>query len=146
MISLNWPVHLPLDPFFGRQKVQVTQIAKQSPAAVADERRRLVVEKHAAKGRTVATAPDIEPGRIPVADEVVLINPQSGSQWDCFRVSAVPQTRCPAYRAHYVVAAAGAHASTHPTSSPPSLGPLARQSSTTGTTTSTSTTRASRAP
>lgn len=79
-VSLNWPVHLPAEPFFRRKALTHKPFGKGG-AAYTDPR-----DAYVASIR--ATNPDVtvrEDTKVPVSDEMLELNTQSGSQWDGFR-------------------------------------------------------------
>ena len=85
-IALNWPAHLPVQPFYGRKPFEHKLIAKSDKKA--DERRQAVVDRYRSRSKTHSSAPETntdEGAHIPVADEELHFNSQSGTQWDCFR-------------------------------------------------------------
>lgn len=83
-ISLNWPVHLPLDPLFKRRKAQHTLFANGSTDVV--ERRQAVQDTMRRKGYHVEVRlENDDPARAPLSDDELHINTQSGTQWDGLR-------------------------------------------------------------
>lgn len=79
-VSLNWPVHLPQEPFFRRKALTHKPFGKGGPAYTAPR------DKYVASVK--AKQPDVEvtdDTKVPVSDEHLELNTQSGSQWDGFR-------------------------------------------------------------
>lgn len=79
-VSLNWPVHLPAEPFFRRKALTHKPYGKGGPG-YTDKRDEYVA--HVRKSR-----PDVvvkEDEKVPISDELLELNTQSGSQWDGFR-------------------------------------------------------------
>ncbi|SNX85214.1 uncharacterized protein MEPE_03923 [Melanopsichium pennsylvanicum] len=79
-VSLNWPVHLPAEPFFRRKAFTHKPFGKGGPGYTGP---RDAYVAHIRKAH-----PDIkvvDDDRVPISDEIVELNTQSGSQWDGFR-------------------------------------------------------------
>ncbi|SOV06917.1 uncharacterized protein UDID_05744 [Ustilago sp. UG-2017a] len=79
-VSLNWPVHLPAEPFFRRKAVTHKPFGKGGPGYTKPR------DDYIAHVRS--TKPDVlvrEDTNVPISDEILELNSQSGSQWDGFR-------------------------------------------------------------
>ncbi|PWN51536.1 hypothetical protein IE53DRAFT_386095 [Violaceomyces palustris] len=81
-ISLNWPLHLPEVPFFGRRSFNHEPLAKGS--ASHRKRRDDIVEAMRREGKQVANVGQ-GTDTVPICDEHLMMNTQSGSQWDGLR-------------------------------------------------------------
>ncbi|KAJ9473946.1 hypothetical protein PHBOTO_004033 [Pseudozyma hubeiensis] len=79
-VSLNWPVHLPAEPFFRRKALTHKPFGKGGPPYT--EPRDAYVAGARAKNPDLLVREDT---KVPVSDEMLELNTQSGSQWDGFR-------------------------------------------------------------
>jgi kynurenine formamidase len=83
-ISLNWPVHLPLQPMFGRRAAEHKLIAKHPKEVV--ERRQAVQDTMRRKGYQIESRVENDDAtKAPLSDDELHINTQSGTQWDGLR-------------------------------------------------------------
>lgn len=79
-VSLNWPLHLPAEPFFRRKALTHKPFGKGGPA--------YTVGRDAYIATVRARKPDVvvrDDPNVPLSDEILELNTQSGSQWDGFR-------------------------------------------------------------
>ncbi|KAI3485054.1 hypothetical protein L1887_51727 [Cichorium endivia] len=79
-VSLNWPIHLPAEPFFARRAVTHKPFGKGGRGYTAPR------DAYVASVRT--KNPDVvvvDDPAVPISDEVLELNTQSGSQWDGLR-------------------------------------------------------------
>lgn len=79
-VSLNWPVHLPAEPFFRRKALTHKPFGKGGPG-YTDKRDAYVA--HVQKTKPDVTV--VKDDKVPISDDVLELNTQSGSQWDGFR-------------------------------------------------------------
>ncbi|EPQ26039.1 uncharacterized protein PFL1_06492 [Pseudozyma flocculosa PF-1] len=79
-ISLNWPLHLPQDPFFKRQAVH--HEIKGKGGEYYTKPRDAAVEDLRKQGKDVVNRGE---DSVPVTDDTLHLNTQSGSQWDGLR-------------------------------------------------------------
>ena len=77
-INLNWPLHLPHTPFFSRSPVLHHPWGKRGPAYTQHRH-------HVHRTPTPANADADADDCVPVSDETLHLNTQSGSQWDGLR-------------------------------------------------------------
>jgi kynurenine formamidase len=83
-ISLNWPIHLPLTPFFGRRSAQHKLLARRANDFA--QRREAVQDTMKRKGYHVESRTENDdPSQGPLSDDELHINTQSGTQWDGMR-------------------------------------------------------------
>ncbi|EST08011.1 putative cyclase [Kalmanozyma brasiliensis GHG001] len=81
-VSLNWPVHLPAEPFFRRKALTHRPFGKGGPGYT--EPRDAFIAGVKAKQPDVLVRDDPD-SKVPVSDEMLELNTQSGSQWDSCR-------------------------------------------------------------
>ncbi|PWN44191.1 hypothetical protein IE81DRAFT_311036 [Ceraceosorus guamensis] len=82
-IPLNWSFNKPELPLFGRCAVSHTTVTKSGPAVI--DKRKAVKSALYSKGVFVEDRSDpSKPEEMPMADEEIHFNTQSGSQWDGF--------------------------------------------------------------
>ncbi|SPO28117.1 uncharacterized protein UTRI_04508_B [Ustilago trichophora] len=79
-VSLNWPLHLPAEPFFRRKTLTHKPYGKGGPGYTNP--RDAYVATVRAKNPDLVVRHD---SKVPVSDELLELNTQSGSQWDGFR-------------------------------------------------------------
>lgn len=82
-ITLNWPLHLPAEPFFRRRAVTHKPFGKGGDCYI---KRRDEFVKHTQQQPGMENVVNRgEDSSVPVSDEVLELNTQSGSQWDGLR-------------------------------------------------------------
>ncbi|TKY89916.1 hypothetical protein EX895_001213 [Sporisorium graminicola] len=81
-VSLNWPVHLPAEPFFRRKALSHKPFGKGGPGYTAP--RDAYTTAIRAKQPDVVVVRDND-DKVPISDEILELNTQSGSQWDGLR-------------------------------------------------------------
>ncbi|CBQ68393.1 conserved hypothetical protein [Sporisorium reilianum SRZ2] len=79
-VSLNWPVHLPAEPFFRRKALTHKPFGKGGPGYTGP-RDAYIAGVRAKQPDVVVRSDD----KVPVCDEILELNTQSGSQWDGLR-------------------------------------------------------------
>ncbi|KAN0061131.1 hypothetical protein ACQY0O_006866 [Thecaphora frezii] len=79
-ITLNWPLHLPLEPFFKRKEVRHQLHGKGGEFWT--KRRDATIEALRKQGMDVVNRGQ---DSVPVCDDTLDLNTQSGSQWDGLR-------------------------------------------------------------
>lgn len=79
-VSLNWPLHLPAEPFF-RRKAATHKPFGKGGKGYTDKRDAYVAGVRAQRPDVVVR----DDTKVPISDDVLEINTQSGSQWDGLR-------------------------------------------------------------